>query len=89
MFIMIGGKDRRKYDGQIGNTVLCPKCRNNLRYELLRDQVWFTLFTVRIFPIQSSYMVRCPYCEYGEYVERERYYGLLRAGTKNRIKVYR
>ncbi len=89
MFIMIGHKTRIKYDGQIGNVVLCPKCRNNLKYELARDQIWFTLFTVKVFPFSTDYLVRCPYCGYGEYVERDRYYGLLRTGTKNKIKVYR
>lgn len=86
MFIIVGSRNEKKHKGRTQNVVLCPACNQNLKYELIKQVEWFTLFTARILPLETTYLASCPYCERADKLPKARFDELLRYGEKDKIR---
>lgn len=61
----------------------CSNCNNDDYWQLLRITEWFTLFFIPIIPYQRKYLLICPVCEKGIYLEWSRINELLKLAEMN------
>ncbi|MCD7862803.1 MAG: zinc ribbon domain-containing protein [Lachnospiraceae bacterium] len=62
MFVIIGTQVKKEELGCIPEPRICPRCRRLVHYQVIREQRWFTVFWVPLFPVQSKQYIQCPSC---------------------------
>ncbi len=62
MFIIIGTKIRKEDRGCLPEMRLCPRCRRVVYERIIREQRWFSVFWVPLFPIHTEEYLQCPCC---------------------------
>lgn len=62
MFVIIGTQVKKEELGCIPEPRICPRCRRLVHYQVIREQRWFTVFWVPLFPVQSRQYIQCPSC---------------------------
>lgn len=86
IFFINGTRNQKIHKGRTRNVVVCPACNHSLKYELVKDVLWFTIYTARIFPIKTEYIASCPFCGRADMLPKTRFDELLRYGEKDKIR---
>lgn len=50
---------------------VCPNCKNDEYWHLLKISTWFTLFFIPVFPYENNRLIMCPICKEGLKIDSE------------------
>jgi uncharacterized protein YbaR (Trm112 family) len=73
MFVIFG------WNHQIVNNIgpvlpqVCPNCKNDEFWHLLKISTWFTLFFIPVFPYENNRLIMCPVCKEGLKIDADTY----------------
>ncbi len=62
MFVIIGTQVRKEDIGCLPEPRICPRCRELVHMQAIRERRWFTAFWVPLFPVHKEEYFQCPSC---------------------------
>lgn len=71
MFLFISGMIPKITRQQTSEAVYCFNCHNTLRWTLIKEVSWISLFFVPIIPLRTRYYAQCPICSATHSISKE------------------
>ena len=77
MFIFFGTRRTTAHLGEYKISGTCPRCKNTINLQIVKETDWFTLYFIPVFPFHITRYKMCPICSLSAEITKQEAENLL------------